>query len=204
MTQNRTGITLRILAGAIATIGGLAVAADKAPAKAPDKAAAVPAAEGRGAAEIVRVTATVEAVDQKTRSVTLKDSKGEMVSFIAGEEVRNLAQLKKGDVVTIEYGQAVAVKLAPTTSKTRERTVTEGIKRAEPGQKPGGVAMREVRAVASVEKIDTKTNVVTLRGPEHTVDLKVRDPAMLKGVKVGDFVEASYTEALAIKVTPGK
>jgi hypothetical protein len=36
------------------------------------------------------------------------------------------------------------------------------------------------------------------------VDLKVRDPAMLKGVKVGDMVEASYTEAVAVKVVPGR
>ena len=86
----------------------------------------------------------------------------------------------------------------------RERTVTEGIERAAPGQKPGGVAIREVKAIASIEKIDTKKNVVTLRGPQHTVDVKVQDPAMLKGVKVGDMVEASYTEAIAIKVVAGK
>ena len=28
--------------------------------------------------------------------------------------------------------------------------------------------------------------------------------AMLKGVKVGDFVEASYTEAIAVNVVAGK
>ena len=31
----------------------------------------------------------------------------------------------------------------------------------------------------------------------------VRDPAMLKGVKV-DFVEASYTETIAVNVVAGK
>lgn len=206
MKRIASRITGGVVTGVVAlALGGPAWAADKAAAPAAKPAAAPsPAAEGRGAAEVVRVTATVDAVDQKTRSVTLKNAKGEKHTFIAGDEVRNLAQLAVGDVVTIEYGQAVAVRLAPTSNKTRARTVTEAMDRAAPGQKPGGVAVREVKAVASIEKIDPKTNIVTLRGPEHTVDLKVQDPAMLKGVKVGDFVEASYTEAVAIKVEPAK
>jgi len=159
------------------------------------------AAKGKSVAEVGRVTATVEAIDQKTRSVTLKTTDGEKFTFTAGEEVRNLAQVNKGDIVTVEYGQAVAVRLAKSTNTTRERTVTEDVKRAEPGQKPGGMAVREVKVIASIEKIDAAKNMVTLRGPQNTVEMKVQDPAMLKGVKVGDFVEASYTEAVSIKVT---
>jgi hypothetical protein len=200
-TNNRA----RILVGAVAlALSSLAWSQDKAPAKpaAPAKAP-IPAAEGRTEVAVVRVTATVEAVDQATRAVTLKDANGEKVSFIAGDEVRNLAQLKKGDVVTIEYGQALAVKLAKSSSKTRERTVTEAIERAKPGEKPGGVIAREVKVIASIEKIDAKGSIVTLKGPKQTVDVKV-DPAMLKGVKVGDFVEARYTEAMKVSVVAGK
>jgi Cu/Ag efflux protein CusF len=185
----------RLLAGFLA-LSGVAWAQDKA--KSPL------AGEGRGVAEVVKMTATVESVDQATRTVTLKSSKGETTSFVAGPEVRNLAQLAKGDVVTLEYAQALAVKLAKTTSTTRERSVVEGVERAAAGQKPGGVAIRQVKVVASVEKIDAAKNMVTLRGPQATVDLKVQDPANLKGLKAGDFVEATYTEAVAINVAPGK
>src|SRR6188768_1545100 len=97
------------------------------------------AAKGKGVMEVGRVTATVEAIDQKTRNVTLKTSDGEKFTVTAGDDVRNLAQVNKGDIVTVEYGQALAVKLAKTDNKTRARTVTEGVQRAEPGQKPGGV-----------------------------------------------------------------
>jgi Cu/Ag efflux protein CusF len=136
----------------------------------------------------VAVTATVDAVDQKTRSVHAEERLGEKHTFIAGDEVRNLAQLA---VATSSRSSTAGRRRAPRADheQDRERTVTEAVDRAKPGQKPGGVAIREVKAVASIEKIDTKSNVVTLRGPEHTVDLKVNDPAMLKGVKVGDFVE---------------
>ncbi len=152
-----------------------------------------------GAVAVTTVTATVESIDQKTREVTLKNTEtGAKVSFVAGPEVRNLAQVSKGDIVTIAYGEAVAVKLDKSDSKVRERTVTEGGERAKPGEKPGMVAMREVKVVASVEKIEK--DHVTLRGPEHTETIKVKDPEVLKKVKVGDFVVAVYQEAIAISV----
>ena len=42
--------------------------------------------------------------------------------------------------------------------------------------------------------------VVTLKGPQRTVDLKVRDPEQFKLIAKGDQVEAKYTQALAIAV----
>ena len=156
--------------------------------------------KAKGALEYVKTTATVESVDQATRAVTLKDDKGILVSFVAGPDVKNLAQVSKGDIVTIEYAQAVLVGLDKSTSSVRERVVTEGKSSAAKGQMPAGVVVRDVTVVASVEAIDTAKNIVTLRGPENTVTLKVKDAAMLKGVKKGDFVKASYTEALAIRV----
>jgi hypothetical protein len=44
--------------------------------------------------------------------------------------------------------------------------------------------------------------VVTLKGPQRTVELKVRDPEQFKLVKKGDQVQATYTEAVAIAVMP--
>lgn len=182
----------------------LAVAVLAALTAAPVWAQPTAAQKGKGVMDVTRVTATVDAVDQKTRNVTLKRNDGQKVSFVASPEVRNLDKLAVGDLVTLEYGEAVAMRLAKTTKTKPERTVSEGIERSQPGQKPGGVAVREVMVVAAIDKIDTATGMVTLRGPEQSVEFKVRDPEMLKGVKVGDFVEASYTEAIAIKVTPAK
>ena len=53
-----------------------------------------------------------------------------------------------------------------------------------------------------VVAVDPATQTVTLKGPQQTVDLKVRDPAQFKLISVGDQVEANYTEALAITVEP--
>lgn len=174
-----------MMAAALIALAGSAVAQDKG---------------GVGALEYVKTTATVESIDQATRAVTLKDDKGILVSFVASPEVKNLAQVSKGDIVTIEYAQAALVGLAKTKSTVRERIVTEGKSSAAKGQMPASVAIRDVKVIASVEAVDAKKSLVTLRGPEHAVTVKVKDPAMLKDVKTGEMVEASYTEALAIRV----
>jgi hypothetical protein len=46
--------------------------------------------------------------------------------------------------------------------------------------------------------------MVTLRGPKRTVDVKVRDPEQFKLIAKGDQIEATYTEAIAVAVTPKK
>jgi hypothetical protein len=192
---------------AAALLATSAIAQDKkAPASpsGPTTTAVIAGAPGKGigAGEVTTVTSTVEAIDQKTRQVTLKGSDGKLVSFVAGPEVRNLAQVKKGDVVTIAHIAAVAAKLAKTDSKVRSRVVTPIEERAAPGQKPAGVVGVNVKVVASVEAVDAKAGKVTLRGPEHTATVKV-DPALAAKVKVGDMVEAEFVEAVAVKVEKG-
>jgi len=59
-----------------------------------------------------------------------------------------------------------------------------------------------VTVIADVIAVDAKKQSVRLRGPQRTVDLKVRDPNQFKLIKVGDQVEATFTEAVAIAVEP--
>ena len=50
---------------------------------------------------------------------------------------------------------------------------------------------------------DAKGRTVTVKGPQGNVEtVKVRDPKNLAGVKVGDLVELTYTQALAIALEP--
>jgi hypothetical protein len=155
-----------------------------------------------GGADVTTVSSTVEAIDHATREVTLKGKDGKTVTFIVGPEVKNLPQVRKGDTVTMDYVQAVALTLKKTDNKTRDRTVTDISQTAAPGQMPAAIAGKHVKVVASVESMDAKTGIVILRGPQRTVELLV-DKALLKNVKVGDMVEAEYAEAVAIKVERG-
>ena len=160
-------------------------------------------AAGMADAEVTRIVSTVESVDHATRVVTLKGQDGKLVTFVAGPDVKNLAQVQKGDVVTMDVIEAAAVSLRKADSKVRERVETEFKQGAAPGQRPAGIVGKDVKIVASVEAIDAKAGRITLRGPQRTVTLKVKDPAMLTDVKAGDMVEAEFIQAVAVKVEKG-
>lgn len=56
--------------------------------------------------------------------------------------------------------------------------------------------------VANVVALKTRTQIVTLRGVDHTVDLRIPDESQFKLIKVGDQVRATYTDAVAISMQP--
>lgn len=153
-------------------------------------------------AEEVRVTATVQAIDVQQRVVTLKGPEGHVFIAAVGPEVRNLAQVKAGDLVVVRYVQALSLELKKHGTELRSRVDSTDGARAAAGARPGGVAAQQVEVTADVIAVNTKTQVVKLRGPEHVVDLKVRDPEQLKLIKVGDQIHAVYTQAVALSVEP--
>ena len=181
----------------------LAVMAQDKPAA--DGAVIAQSAPGKASiAEEVRVTATVQAVDVQQRVVTLKGPEGHVFKTVVGPEVRNLAQVKAGDLVVVRYLQALSLELKKNGKELRSRIDTADGARAQAGTRPGGVAGQEVEVTADVIAVNTKTRTVKLRGPEHVVDLKVRDPEQFKLIKVGDQIHAVYTQALALSVEPAQ
>jgi hypothetical protein len=64
------------------------------------------------------------------------------------------------------------------------------------------VAQR-ISITASIEAIDLANGTVTLKGPGgNSRTIKARNPANLKKVKVGDLVDITYAEFVALKVEP--
>jgi hypothetical protein len=61
-----------------------------------------------------------------------------------------------------------------------------------------------VTVVADVIAANPRTRVLTLRGPDRTIDLRVPDANQFTRVQVGDQVEATFTEALIIAVRPAQ
>lgn len=183
---------------------GFAVAAALAPAAvAQTSTVAKGSAPGKAAiAQTVKITATVTAIDAAKRSFTVKGQSGKEMTFEAGPEVKNFAQMKVGDTIDAEYVEALTLELKKGGKATVARTEQKGAIGAKPGDMPAGAAGRVVTIVADVVAVDAATQTVTLKGPSRTVDLKMKDPAQFKLVKVGDQVEANYTEALAVKVSP--
>jgi len=154
------------------------------------------------ASDSMTIKATVEDIDPATRTVTLKGEGGKTVSVKCGDEVRNFDQIKKGDQLTVKYYESVAFGLRkPGEPPSAEEQ--SALLRSEPGQKPGGVAIKTVQISATIESIDKATREVTLKGPEgNTKIVKAGDAVKnFERLKEGDQVVATVTQALAIDVT---
>jgi Cu/Ag efflux protein CusF len=153
------------------------------------------------AAAAVKVTATVVKIDHKKRAVTLKAADGRQEKFVVDEAVKNLDQVKEGDVVTATYAEALAYEVKKPGAATPAAGTAVGAATAKPGEKPAGVIAREVTLTVTIEAIDEKVPSVTFKGPKgNTRTIKVKDVAKLKDVKVGDKVELVYTQALALSI----
>ncbi len=151
---------------------------------------------------VARITAAVESIDAAARTVTLKGPSGQPVTLAVGPEVKNFDQIKVGDMVVARYLESLTLELKKGGTAIRSRTERETGAAAKPGARPAATAGRQVTVVADVTAVDAKKRVVTLRGPQRTVELKLRDPEQIKLIKVGDQVEATYTEAVALSVEP--
>ena len=146
--------------------------------------------------------ATVEAIDMDNRVLTLRRPDGTLVDLVAGDEVRNLAQVKVGDRVVVQHKIGLVMTISPADGSTPQRVDSVEAARAEPGEKPGGMVRKTVEAVGTVQAIDRKTRTVTLQGERHTVTLPVAEDVDLGAFEVGDRVDAVYQESLAISVEP--
>jgi Cu/Ag efflux protein CusF len=155
--------------------------------------------------QIATGTATVKKIDLKKRLVTLQGEDGRVFTVTAGPEVRNLPQVKVGDVVVIQFYQAVTAEMRSPTAeeKANPREVVEATERAPLGAKPGAAEGRAVRIVGTISAIDMATLQVTVKDLDGAVfTVQARDPNNVAKFKVGDPVVFTYTEAIAIAVEP--
>lgn len=156
-------------------------------------------------AEGVQFQGKFKSVDPKTREVVIVGPNGNEYKTVLGDEVRNFNQIKVGDIVTLTHVEILVADIKkPSKVEIRERIETEKAARAKLGDKPAAAIERQVTVVADVTAVDEKKGTITLRGATRTLDLKVKDPKVLKGVKVGTQVEATVTEIIAIEVTAPK
>jgi Cu/Ag efflux protein CusF len=150
---------------------------------------------------LVSATATVKAIDLKTRQVTRQRADGSTIKFRAGEEVRNLPQVKVGDEVTVTYYESLAYEVRKPGEGTPGAAVGEAVERAQPGEMPGAAGVRVTTVTATIDAIDKAAGTVTLRMPDgEKTTVKARNPENLERVAVGELVEITLTEAVAISV----
>jgi hypothetical protein len=153
-----------------------------------------------GMSKLVNVTAVVQAVDQKNRVVTLTGPEGNTFSVLVDPAVKNLPQVKAGDSLVVEYYESLALDFQKGDG-IRVATTFDDSARAKAGNKPGAAALSSVTLVTNIWALNPAKGLVTVRGPYgHFTEVRLKDPSMLSGVKVGDQMKLSYTQAVAVGI----
>ena len=154
-------------------------------------------------AQTVTATFTITAIDHGSRIVTLKDKDGASQDIYCGPNVQRFDALKVGDNVTFRYTESLVSAIsAPGTAA--KAPASAGVTRT-PGAKPGGTLAQQMTATVTITAIDPKIPSVSVKTADgNTLSFKVEDPKNLQGYKVGDKVDITYTQALAISVDAPK
>jgi len=157
----------------------------------------------KGAAYTVNLMATVTALDNATRDVTLKGPKGNEITVTAGPDVK-IDAIKVGDMVNVSYKEALILELKKGGGMVVGRSEGQGAMKMNSGETVPGTFARQVTIVADVVGLDPATQTVTLKGPKRTVDIVVPDPQQFQRIAKGDQVEAKYIQAIAATLEPVK
>lgn len=148
---------------------------------------------------IAHVVTKIVGVDTDSNSVLIRGPRGNELAVDVDPSVGNVSNLKVGDTVTIDYENALLIRADKVDSKgIRQKIETDATTPVSGGE---STSVRMIEVVATVEKIDRKARLVTLRGPERTVVVEAGPAISLDNIKVGDSVKAEFKSAAAVKVT---
>jgi hypothetical protein len=147
-------------------------------------------------------TATVEAIEAASRTLTLKKPDGTLVAIVAGPDIKRFDEIKIGDKVTARYYENIVVRL----KRPGEPDVDKKVKTTTGSEQalPGGTKARQRTITATITAIDPSIPSVTFTGPNGgTYTSKVQDTEALAKVKVGDKVDIVWTLAVLVSLQRG-
>jgi hypothetical protein len=149
------------------------------------------------------ITASVEAIDASTRTVTLKGPKGNYVDVVVPDTVTRFSEIKVGDKITARYYENIVLRVQQPGEKAVDSDATAVTKGS--GTKPGATAATQRTITATITEIDQKVPSITFTGPNNwKYSSRVEDKKALAKVKVGDKVDITWTDALLVSFEAAK
>ena len=109
-------------------------------------------------------TATVEAIEASSRTLTLKKADGSYLTTVAGPDIARFAEVKIGDTVNVRFYENVVVRV----KRPGEPDVVSSAKGTTGSEQvlPGGTRAKQVTITATITAIDLTTR--RSRSPVHT------------------------------------
>ncbi len=163
-----------------------------------------PAPEEAISTDYDTVTAKVLAVNYDNQMLNLQSDDGMRWEVLVDGKAKNFKNIKVGDLVVVRQTQSLVLELSKKTKGEKPEAETATLKSTAPmGSKPGMENIKSAQISAEVVKVDSTKGTVDLKGPQgNVVRLTAKNPGLLKDVKKGDMVSATYTLATAISVEP--
>ena len=143
----------------------------------------------------------VISLDTTTRVLVVKGPHGTLHAFTVRKQIPNLHTVKKGDSLTVDYVEAIAVYLREATDPPVAGTVSSTT--VKPTGMPAVTDVQVTEVQANVTAIDAATRTLTVRGPQGNLRKMQVDSSVhaFSKVKVGDQIVVRYTQSLAVAVT---
>ncbi len=146
------------------------------------------------------VTVVVQGVDTAKETVTLKDSKGNVVSLNLKGKVKNLDKVKEGDTLALELYRSVVIDLIPNGMKPPKEALSP-VDLAPQGDKPGFKNVKVLTYKVKVLAIDRDKRMVTLKTSGGTFTLNICKKAKyFEKVKKGDNAVALVTDPMILSI----
>ncbi len=146
-----------------------------------------------------KATATVTAINPKTRKLGLRTSDGRRTTVTCGPDVRNFSQIKVNDRVDLSIAEEYAVFLGQ--GKPTSAAAAALVGRAPLGAKPTSVVVETVEVNCKVRAVDPSSRKVVLELPGGSMKTVKADTRVdLSHVKFGSNVTVQHTEAIAVSV----
>ena len=172
---------------------------------APAPAAQKPAPTQTTVQETLTITAEVTEVDQAKRLLTLRGPLGGEITGRVEDEVKNLGQVKVGDMVSISYQASIALSASKPGQANPLFTGGEATT-GEPGKRPSVSVSEQTKKTVTVVSVDPEKRSVVLQGEDGSLyPVEVERPEYarkLKTLRPGDKIDVVATEAIIAKVTP--
>lgn len=149
--------------------------------------------------ELIEMTAEIVAIDKDARIVTLEDEDGELEDIVCGPEVKRFDDLKVGDEVTFTYYESIVSNIREPGSPAPPMAQAAAVRGTD--DRPSGAFAEQVTATVTLTEMNPEIPSVTVETEDgRTMSFKIADKEILEGVKVGDRVDITYTQALMITV----
>lgn len=172
---------------------------------APVQAAQAAASSQATVHETLAVTAEVTAVDLAARRLTLRGPLGGEITGLVEDSVKNLDQVKAGDMVSITYQASVALSASKPGQPNPLFTGGEA-STAEAGKRPAVSVSEQAKRTVTVVSVDPDKRSVVLQGENGKLfPVEVERPEFARKLKIlrpGDKIDVVMTEAVIAKVTP--